>query len=438
MVTDNEIYKSSYHSSAAASAGMRPWVINIPDRKLWLVGFGRTCGYRGDMSRWISLASCGAFAASLVMLVSGPAMQESKSSRTVVSLNERPAAADPKCPSGDAGISVAISGSVALIGDWHGNNFRGATCVYTETGNAWRLTSVLTDPRNKEWDGFGFTVGVSSTRAATYAIVSAPGDGESVGIVYIYVRSGNRWRMQAKLSDPGKGMTDNFGQSVAISGTTAVVGADYSVASKPGFVYVYVKSGRSWRLQATLTDPSPTQTFGSDVAISGSTIIVGDGEQPSPSVVPEIRHAVAPAVTSVFTRTHSKWRLQAKLTNSYPGAVAISGNLALVGEESQGDARLFGRTGSRWRRLAVLRGPFGNSVAITANAAVIGGPYADGGCGAAYVYEGSGTKWRLRVKLVPPRCPRNTLELFAWSVAAGGKTAVIGQGYGGAYVMNFP
>ncbi|MGH3405521.1 MAG: hypothetical protein ACRDRJ_23965 [Streptosporangiaceae bacterium] len=341
-----------------------------------------------------------------------------------------------KCPSGDAGESVSISGSVALIGAWNADNYQGAVCVYTRSRRGWRLTSVLKDPGGKKWDGFGYKVAVSSTGAGTYAVVSGSGDGESPGLTYIYLRSGGTWRIAARLTDPTKAL-DDFGQSVALSGTTAVVGAD-DAKKGAGLLYVYVKSGSGWRLQATLGNPTRTPNFGSDLSISGGTLMVGDQEQPSPSTRSRPSTAGRPAATSVFVRSGSRWHVQAELTTSTPAAVSIVGNMALIGQEAPGNAVIFARTGRHWRRLSLLRGPFGNSVAIAGHAAVIGGPYADGGCGAAYVYEGSGKRWRLRVKLVPPKCPKNTLELFGWSVAAAGNTAVIGGGYGGAFVMHFP
>ncbi len=167
---------------------------------------------------------------------------------------------------------------------------------------------MVLNPPNKQVGGFGYKVGVSSSSAGTYAIVSATDVGSTPGRnAYVYTRVGSTWRLQATLPDPDKGVLNNFGQSVAIYGTTAVVGEDYA-KNGSGLVFVYVKSGTTWRLQATLINPTRADNFGSDVSISGSTIIVGDGEQPSPSARP----TSSAATTSVFTRSGSKWRLQAK------------------------------------------------------------------------------------------------------------------------------
>jgi hypothetical protein len=69
------------------------------------------------------------------------------------------------------------------------------------------------------------------------------------------------------------------GQSVAISGDTAVVGApfdDNAGNDNTGAAYVYVRSGNDWTLQARLTHGGNEDVeFGASVAISGDTIVVG-------------------------------------------------------------------------------------------------------------------------------------------------------------------
>src|SRR5215469_12910396 len=69
---------------------------------------------------------------------------------------------------------------------------------------------------------------------------------------------------------------DFFGRSMAISGSTAVVGA-YGKNSFTGAAYVFVRSGGIWSQQAKLTasDGLAHDEFGYSVAISGSTVMVG-------------------------------------------------------------------------------------------------------------------------------------------------------------------
>src|SRR5690349_21573884 len=63
---------------------------------------------------------------------------------------------------------------------------------------------------------------------------------------------------------------DYFGSSVAVSGDTVVIGTD---DIGPGAVYIFARSGTNWVQQAYLTAPYPENNgeFGKPVAVSGDT-----------------------------------------------------------------------------------------------------------------------------------------------------------------------
>src|SRR3954468_16287352 len=68
------------------------------------------------------------------------------------------------------------------------------------------------------------------------------------------------------------------GSAVAISGTTAVVGAPYGgPGTLRGSAHVFVWNGFAWTTEATLipSDPEEEDQFGLSVAIQGNTILVG-------------------------------------------------------------------------------------------------------------------------------------------------------------------
>jgi FG-GAP repeat protein len=90
----------------------------------------------------------------------------------------------------------------------------------------------------------------------------------------------------AELTASDGNSSDQFGVAVAISGSTVVVGApDATVGTKSqqGAVYVFVKPSNGWGNMtqvAKLTLSSQYLAgihFGSSVAVSGDTIVVGDG-----------------------------------------------------------------------------------------------------------------------------------------------------------------
>src|SRR5438445_356921 len=80
------------------------------------------------------------------------------------------------------------------------------------------------------------------------------------------------------LESPNPQGTGNFGASVAISGTTVVVGAPQEKADGhlvAGNAYVF--DAASGSLVSTLTSPNTVSPvhFGASVAISGTTVVVG-------------------------------------------------------------------------------------------------------------------------------------------------------------------
>jgi FG-GAP repeat protein len=81
---------------------------------------------------------------------------------------------------------------------------------------------------------------------------------------------------QAGLAASDGATNDMFGVSVALSGSTAVVGA-LGVKSNTGAAYVFIRSGSTWSQQAELTASggAPGDDFGLSVAISGPTAVVG-------------------------------------------------------------------------------------------------------------------------------------------------------------------
>ncbi|MEY4167437.1 MAG: hypothetical protein RIR52_1261, partial [Acidobacteriota bacterium] len=96
---------------------------------------------------------------------------------------------------------------------------------------------------------------------------------------------------QAYLKASNTGSNDGFGSSVAISGDTVVVGAAWEdstatgvngdqtndLAPGSGAAYVFVRHGASWSQQAYLkaSNTGSNDRFGSSVAISGETVVVG-------------------------------------------------------------------------------------------------------------------------------------------------------------------
>jgi hypothetical protein len=92
----------------------------------------------------------------------------------------------------------------------------------------------------------------------------------------MFVRSGSTWTQEAELTASDGVANDEFGTWVAISGSTAVIGSMYNNFQR-GAAYVFVRSGTTWIQQAKLTaaDATKNDLFAYPVAIFGSTAVVG-------------------------------------------------------------------------------------------------------------------------------------------------------------------
>jgi hypothetical protein len=103
---------------------------------------------------------------------------------------------------------------------------------------------------------------------------------EAAGSAYLYdLSSATPTVPVATLNNPGPAFNDQFGHSVAISGTRVVAGApsDDTGAMDAGSAYVYDLSSATPTVPvATLNNPRPAQgDFGDAVAISGTRVVVG-------------------------------------------------------------------------------------------------------------------------------------------------------------------
>jgi len=256
-------------------------------------------------------------------------------------------------------------------------------------------------------DEFGYSVAVSDDTV----VVAAPRDDdkhEDSGSVYVFTRSGDTWSQEAKLTASDGAEGDLFGISVAISGDTLVVGADLAddKGENSGAAYVFVRSGDSWSQQAKLTanDGSAGDLFGIRVAVSGNTVLIGAARDDG--------LGENSGSAYVFVRSGTTWHQQAKLTaddgaanDRFGTRVEIQGETAVVsailGDAAIADvgaAYVFTRSGDSWAQHAKLVASdgapgdvFGWSVSLDDDTVLIGAPTSiitsPGGPGSAYVFE---------------------------------------------------
>jgi hypothetical protein len=292
------------------------------------------------------------------------------------------------------GSSVSINGNtlvVAAPGRQVGSNSQqGAAYVFTRAGSAWTQQGPdLVSGDGLGSDGFGSAVAV---KGSTVVIGAAdhPVSGTLVqGAVYVFGLQGGAWTQEQELTVSG---TFSFGKSVAVDGNTIVVGASGTLIGShtfQGAAYVFALAGGSWTEQQQLTsqDGASSDNFGDSVAISGGTILIG---APSHQQVNQID--LPTGAGYLFVRNGGLWTQQEELTGALqsPGgtatdgfgtSVGLSGNTAVIGApnadplyHAQQGAATFLLTGQQEVTAAdgAANDGFGQSVAIDGNTAVIG------------------------------------------------------------------
>ena len=177
---------------------------------------------------------------------------------------------------GSFGFSVAISGDTVVVGAPYemvsGDTDAGEAYVFTTRG---ALLSTLSSPNVHETGSFGWSVSVSGTDV----VVGAPGElvsgNVAAGRAYVWSTTG---APISTLISPSPQAGGSFGDSVAIDGTTVVVGAAYETASgfsEAGNTYVYNAAGGAPTYVLPDQYAQSMGLFGNSVAISGTTVVVG-------------------------------------------------------------------------------------------------------------------------------------------------------------------
>jgi hypothetical protein len=306
----------------------------------------------------------------------------------------------------------------------------------------------LVSPLPAAGDELGRSVAVS----AGVIVVGAPGDvtGDPAlyiaGSAHVYAGGGGRWQHRQRLLAFDREPGDGFGRAVAVDGDTIAVGAehdDHGDVANAGSVYVFVRSGRAWTLEAKLTAPDPRTEahFGHSLALDGDTLAVGTW---------------ATDTVFIFERTGAWWsepqvvRATPEQGGNFGHSLALDGDRLIVGAEwrwstsvllTAGGASVFERVEQEWVLDADLAAGdpgsndrFGSSVAIAGDLIVVGAPEDEDGSnensGSVYVFRQIDGEWAELQKLIP--CDPTPWQQFGWSVAVAGPNLLVGSPWAGA------
>lgn len=373
----------------------------------------------------------------------------------IVDQNTKLVASDASA-SDEFGYAVAISGDTAVIGAYRdevAGNEAGAAYVFIKIGGVWVQQQKLQSSDIAAFDNFGISVAISGDTIAIGANSDDDG-GTDTGSVYVFTRSTGVWTQRTKLNASDAAASDFFGKSLSISGNTIAVGANG--AEIGGAAYVFTGSNATWTEQKKLTasDAASEDDFGQSIALSGDTLLVG-------------AHADDDAGTSsgsayVFTRSGTTWTQQQKLTaadadenDQFGFSVGLSGNTIVVGSRfdsdsgrSSGSAYIFTRSGTTWNQQAKLTADdaatddqFGVAVNICNDTVIVGASGNDDtaeGSGSAYIFLRNGTTWAQQEKINASDPAEN--DAFGCAVAVDLYNVIVGAvfdaGGGSAYTFD--
>jgi len=309
------------------------------------------------------------------------------------------------------GSAVAVNHDTIVVGSVFSGDlsspYSGAAYVFVRSGGVWAERQKLTPNDPMTWGRFGYSVAINGDTI----LIGTPGAsdaGSTSGAAYLFARTAGVWALHQKLTASDAAAGNEFGDSVALTSDTAVVGSPLSgdAGFASGAAYVFVRNGTAWNQQQKLTasDPAPLDAFGYSVAVTGDTAVIG---------APSDSRGSLPGSAYAFTRSGGLWSQHDKLTaaGGAPGgefgfSVALGEDKLIVGSVSDdtlgldaGSAYVFARSGGAWNQQQKLTasdgaalGLFGFSVAVSSDTILVGSP--DSGfpqtvpySGSAYVYE---------------------------------------------------
>lgn len=352
------------------------------------------------------------------------------------------------------GSSVTMAGSRVAIGmelDDQGGEDSGVACVY-DLGSATPTSPVLTlaNPGASSGDEFGHAVALFGNRLLVAAPDDNVGISSDVGSGYLFdLSSATPATPLLTFNNPSPSSHEEFGFAVALSGNLAAVGCqkDDKVASNAGSVSLF-DLGAAFPEQPWLVidnpGPSTNDYFGTAVAAAGTKVVISayqddTGGNNAGTVYIYDTTSSTPGVP-IRTLLNPSPQLQDQFGN----AVAISGNLVVVGcakndvgATDAGSAYVYDLTSATpTMPVLTLDNPapatddwFGYSVSISGSKVVVGAHQNDAtgaiDAGSAYVYDLASATPSLPVLTINNPDPTADDE-FGYSVAISGGKILIG------------
>lgn len=349
------------------------------------------------------------------------------------------------------GVRVDLDGDFLIAGapfrtSLGGPAGPGRAFVYQRIENVWQQAAVLEsgmfEDQNDAAQGSAVAIG------SGWAAVGSPNSNGPLctfsGAVNLWQRTGGTWTYRQRLSRL-QGSCAQHGISLDIDGEWLAVGAQAAFESA-SYVGVYRFVGSSAMLVQTVTPPiiESDSRFGNAVAVSGDTLVVGE-------IFRNRTGAADAGAAHVYRYDGTFWNYVTDLgalvtlaaNDQFGIGVDINGDRCIVGAlgsdiagTDNGAAYVFQRSSMGiWSLVQTLSVPsggtndqFGRFVQIEGDVAVVGSNVADPGgimnAGAAYVYRFDGALWNQESVLTHPDAEAD--DQFGASPALEGSTLAVG------------
>lgn len=365
------------------------------------------------------------------------------------------------------GYSVDIEGDYAVFGakweDHSGLSDAGSVYVFKNDGSDnWTQIAKLTAGDAANGDTFGGNVRISGNYIAISADREAPGGISNAGSVYIFKNDGSdNFTQVAKVSASDADINDFFGNYIDFEGNYLVVGAWYedpAAKHEAGSVYIFKNDGSdnfAEIAKLTASNGGASDNFGESVSISGNYIAVGArGANPSFGDTGSV-YIFKNDGADNFSEISRLDCPVAEVAAKFGDAVSIDGDYLLVGtgaEDSNGlanagSAYMFKNDGAdNFTQIAKLLSNdlesddfFGFELTLSGNYALISAQQENYQgkhfAGSAYVFKNDGAdNWTQIDKLNADDADAD--ESFSSSVAISGDYMLIGARVGDSDVID--
>jgi hypothetical protein len=300
-------------------------------------------------------------------------------------------------------------------------------------------------------DAFGSSLALSGSRLVVGNPLDDQGGSDSGRIHVFDLGSATPAVPTHVIDNPGPQSNDQFGHSVAITGTRVLTGAhgDNTGVSDSGSAYFFELGSATPAVPVrTINTPSPSseEEFGNALAIHGAIIAVGayhddkgNNSNSGSAFLYDIFHPQPDQ--PVLTLENP-----APATNDYfGGAIAIDGDLVAVaayqddtGATNAGTVYIYDRSsGTPTVPVWTIPNPapnsqdqFGNALALSGNLLVVGAAKNDAGtatdAGSAYVFDLSATSPAVPLAVLDNPSPAAG-DLFGYAVALSGSRVAVGS-----------